>query len=153
MSNRFQSAPLSVMMFLQFFVWGAWYVTVGNFMVEEGMGDITHWAYTVGPLAAILSPFFLGMISDRYFDVEKVLGVLHLLGGGTLLIAPMFSSSPTTFIVVIGVHMLCWWRTSYGCVGRRLWRLLAHGSLGVFANAQLEYGPSSSANPVCYRRR
>ena len=108
MSNRFQSAPLSVMMFLQFFVWGAWYVTVGNFMVAEGMGDITHWAYTVGPLAAILSPFFLGMISDRYFDVEKVLGVLHLLGGGTLLIAPMFSSSPTTFIVVIGVHMLCY---------------------------------------------
>jgi len=108
MSNRFQSARLSAMMFLQFFVWGAWYVTVGNFMVAEGMGDITHWAYTVGPLAAILSPFFLGMISDRYFDVEKVLGVLHLLGGGTLLIAPMFSSSPTTFIVVIGVHMLCY---------------------------------------------
>jgi len=108
MSNRFQSARLSAMMFFQFFVWGAWYVTVGNFMVEEGMGDITHWAYTVGPLAAILSPFFLGMVSDRFFDVEKVLGVLHLLGGGALLIAPMFSSSPTTFIVVIGVHMLCY---------------------------------------------
>ena len=106
MSNRSKSVPLSIMMFLQFFVWGAWYVTVGNFMVGKGMGDITHWAYTVGPLAAILSPFFLGMVSDRYFDVEKVLAVLHLLGGVALLVAPMFSNSPTIFIVVIGVHML-----------------------------------------------
>ncbi|GMQ82179.1 MAG: MFS transporter [Rhodothermia bacterium] len=106
MSNRSKSASLSVMMFLQFFVWGAWYVTVGNFMVEKGMGDITHWAYTVGPLAAIISPFFLGMVSDRYFDVEKVLGVLHLLSGGALLLTPMFSNSPTTFILVLGVHML-----------------------------------------------
>ncbi len=96
------------MMFLQFFVWGAWYVTVGNFMVEEGMGDITHWAYTVGPLAAIISPFFLGMVADRYFDVEKLLGVLHLLSAGALLLAPMVSNSPTLFIVVLGVHMLCY---------------------------------------------
>jgi len=96
------------MMFLQFFVWGAWYVTVGNFMVKEGMGDITHWAYTVGPLAAILSPFFLGMVSDRYFDVEKVLGVLHLLGGAALLAAPMLSTAPTAFILILGLHMLCY---------------------------------------------
>ena len=47
------------MMFLQFFVWGAWYVTVGIYMGENGMGDISHWAYTVGPLAAVISPFFL----------------------------------------------------------------------------------------------
>jgi len=40
---------LGTMMFLQFFVWGGWYVTVGNFMVAEGMGTITHWAYSVSP--------------------------------------------------------------------------------------------------------
>lgn len=99
------------MMFLQFFVWGAWYVTVGIFMGENGMGDISHWAYTVGPLAAVISPFFLGMIADRYFDVEKVLGVMHLLGGAAILAAPFNSGSPTLFIVLLAVHMLCYMPT------------------------------------------
>jgi nucleoside transporter len=99
------------MMFLQFFVWGAWYVTVGIFMGENGMGDISHWAYTVGPLAAVISPFFLGMIADRYFDVEKVLGVMHLLGGAAILAAPFNSGSPTVFIVLLAVHMLCYMPT------------------------------------------
>ena len=70
------SARLSIMMFLQFFIWGAWYVTVGIFMGENGMGDVSHWAYTVGPLAAVISPFFLGMIADRYFDVETTENML-----------------------------------------------------------------------------
>lgn len=111
MSRSSTSARLSVMMFLQFFVWGAWYVTVGIFMGENGMGDISHWAYTVGPLAAVISPFFLGMIADRYFDVEKVLGVMHLLGGAAILAAPFNSGSPTVFIVLLAVHMLCYMPT------------------------------------------
>ena len=111
MSRSSTSARLSVMMFLQFFVWGAWYVTVGIFMGENGMGDISHWAYTVGPLAAVISPFFLGMIADRYFDVEKVLGVMHLLGGAAILAAPFNSGSPTLFIVLLAVHMLCYMPT------------------------------------------
>ena len=45
---------LSVLMFLQFFIFGAWYVTVGNFMAEAGMGDLIYWAYTVGPIDQIL---------------------------------------------------------------------------------------------------
>ena len=111
MSRPSTSARLSVMMFLQFFVWGAWYVTVGIFMGENGMGDISHWAYTVGPLAAVISPFFLGMIADRYFDVEKVLGVMHLLGGAAILAAPFNSGSPTLFIMLLAVHMLCYMPT------------------------------------------
>ncbi|MDA0379014.1 MAG: nucleoside permease [Bacteroidetes bacterium] len=111
MNRSSTSARLSVMMFLQFFVWGAWYVTVGIFMGEKGMGDISHWAYTVGPLAAVISPFFLGMIADRYFDVEKVLGVMHLLGGAAILAAPFNSGSPTLFIVLLAVHMLCYMPT------------------------------------------
>ena len=79
---------LGTMMFLQFFVWGGWYVTVGNFMVAEGMGTITHWAYSVSPLAAIISPFFLGFVADRYFNAEKVLGILHILSGCFLLLTP-----------------------------------------------------------------
>ena len=72
---------LSIMMFLQFFVWGAWYVTTGPYMEAHGLKSVIFWAYTVGPIAAIISPFFLGMIADRFFASERVLGVLHILGG------------------------------------------------------------------------
>ncbi len=109
--NQKLNVQLSTMMFLEFFVWGAWYVTVGNYMVEVGMGDITHWAYTVSPIAAIVSPFFLGMVADRYFDVEKILGVLHLIGGVAMLAAPFAADQPVTFIMLLGLHMLCYMPT------------------------------------------
>ena len=98
-------------MFLQFFVWGGWYVTVGNFMVAKGMETITHWAYSVSPLAAIISPFFLGFIADRYFNAEKVLGILHILSGFFLLLAPFFSSKPMIFILLLAMHMVCYMPT------------------------------------------
>ncbi len=81
---------LGIMMFLQFFIWGAWYVSLGNYMAAQGM-DVSSisWAYTVGPIAAIISPFFLGMIADRYFATERVLGVMHLLAGAAILAAPL----------------------------------------------------------------
>jgi len=105
------TSRLSVMMFLQFFVWGGWYVTIGNYMTEIGMGSLTHWAYTVGPIAAILSPFFLGLVADRLFSVEKVLGVMHLIGGTALLVTPFFADRPVLFILGLGVHMLCYMPT------------------------------------------
>lgn len=119
---------LSVMMFLQFFVWGAWYVTVGNFMKEHGMADQISWAYTVAPIAAIISPFFLGFIADRYFASERVLAVLHLLGACAMFAAP-FAASVTesaaemdpdsfmtgiyrsAFILTLLVHVLCYMPT------------------------------------------
>ncbi len=79
---------LSVMMFLQFFVWGAWYVSMTGFINRSGMSAVTGAAYTIGPLAAIIAPFFLGMVADRFFSTERVLGVLHLLGGLFLIAAP-----------------------------------------------------------------
>jgi nucleoside transporter len=111
MSHSNLSARLSVMMFLQFFVWGAWYVTVGNYMTAMGMADLTHWPYTVNPLAAIISPFFLGLIADRYFATEKVLGVLHILGGLVMFAAPMTSTSPTLFIALLALYNLCYMPT------------------------------------------
>jgi nucleoside transporter len=103
---------LSVMMFLQFFVWGAWYVTVGNYMKAHGMFDSVFWAYTVGPIAAVVSPFFLGMVADRFFATERVLGVMHLAGAAAMLCAPMAASSgPTLFILVLLAHMLCYMPT------------------------------------------
>ena len=103
---------LSVMMFLQFFVWGAWYVTVGNYMTANGMLDQVGWAYTVAPIAAIVSPFFLGFIADRYFASEKVLASLHLLGAVAMFLAPFAADiSPTVFIFVLLLHVLCYMPT------------------------------------------
>src|SRR3954470_9812049 len=56
---------LSVMMFLEFFIWGAWYVSMGPYMAAAGMGSHIGTAYTLSPIAAIVAPFFLGMIADR----------------------------------------------------------------------------------------
>lgn len=107
---------LSAMMFLQFFVWGAWYVTVGNFMKDKGMADAIGHAYTVGPIAAILSPFFLGMVADRFFATERVLGVMHLLGGGLLCCAPLVAAGSgenvaALFVGLLLLHMLCYMPT------------------------------------------
>ena len=100
-------ARLSTMMFLEFFVWGAWYATVANYMVQIGMVKHIFWAFTVGPIGAIISPFFLGMIADRYFSTERILAVLHILGGIFMLIVPFFENNPVMFIVFLGLHMLC----------------------------------------------
>jgi nucleoside transporter len=107
---------LSVMMFLQFFVWGGWYVTVGNYMGAHGMSDGIFWAYTVGPIAAIISPFFLGMVADRFFASERMLGAMHILGGAALLAAPYVARTQEPgeywpFIGVLLLHMLCYMPT------------------------------------------
>ena len=113
--SMFVTVRLSIMMFLQFFVWGAWYVTVGNYMGAHEMGDVVFWAYTVGPIAAIISPFFLGMVADRFFATERVLSAMHLFGGAALIVAPFFTpqegASPWPFIAILLVHMLCYMPT------------------------------------------
>lgn len=108
--HTFIGARLSVMMFLQFFIWGAWFVTAGNFMLKADMGDAIGWAYSVGPLAAILSPFLLGMVADRYFATERVLGVLHILGGVILFFAPL-AGSTLLFIIMLFLHSACYMST------------------------------------------
>jgi nucleoside transporter len=94
------------MMFLEFFIWGSWYVTVGNYMASAGMTGAIDWAYTVHPIAAIVSPFFLGMVADRFFATEKVLGVMHIFGGLALLAAPAFAGSPVGFVGMLLAHTL-----------------------------------------------
>lgn len=102
---------LSIMMFLQFFIWGAWYTSVAVYMTELGMKDLTHWPYTVNPVAAIVAPFFLGLVADRYFATERVLGVLHVLGGLILFITPQASASPVLFITLLLAYNLCYMPT------------------------------------------
>lgn len=104
---------LSIMMFLEFFIWGAWYVTVGNYMAAHGMADTIFWAYTVGPIAAIVSPFFLGMIADRFFASERVLALLMFIAAAAMFIAPSVghAESQWVFIAVLLVHMLAYMPT------------------------------------------
>lgn len=105
---------LSVMMFLQFFLWGSWYVTAPNFLTTIGFtgGDI-GWTYTVGPIAGIISPFFVGMIADRFFPTQRVLGAMHLIGAGLMYVASsqMGSASPSTINAIFFGYMLTFFPT------------------------------------------
>jgi nucleoside transporter len=83
---------LSVMMFLQYFVWGAWWVTLGTYLLNARTADgerifsdaFVGYAYGTSAIAAMIAPFFVGMIADRYFSTERLLCVLHLVGAGLL---------------------------------------------------------------------
>ncbi|MEQ8791552.1 MAG: MFS transporter [Pirellulaceae bacterium] len=96
------SLRLSVMMFLQFFIWGSWYVTAYLFLGKIGFGPYEiSWTYSVGPIAGMISPFFVGMIADRFFSTERVLGVMHLLGAAAMAgaIAMMGSANPEPLVL------------------------------------------------------
>ena len=111
------SARLSVMMFLQFFVWGAWYVSAPIYLmgvVHFSFADI-GWVYSVGPIAGMIAPFFLGIVADRFFATERVLGVLHLLGGAAMFWAAHLMQvdkpNPNHINLVFFAHMLCYFPT------------------------------------------
>lgn len=109
--NKLIQAKLSTMMFLEFFIWGAWYTAVAVYMTHNGMEDLTHWPFTVNPIAAIAAPFFVGLIADRYFATEKVLGTLHILGAIFMFITPFASGSPLLFILLLLAYNLCYMPT------------------------------------------
>lgn len=76
---------LCIMMFLNFFVWGAWFVTMGTYLKSTGASDVqVGLAFGTQSLGAIIAPFIIGLIADRYFDAQKILGVLHLAGAGLM---------------------------------------------------------------------
>jgi len=78
-------ARLSLMMFLQFFVWGAWFVTLGTHLGHiQFSGSQVGYSFLMNNIAAIISPFFVGMIADRFFASQKVMGILHLIGAAIL---------------------------------------------------------------------
>jgi nucleoside transporter len=89
------------MMFLQFFIWGAWFVTLGTYLGQglELDGRRIGAAYSTMPWGALLAPFFVGMIADRYFNSERVLAVCHLLGAGLL----FFASTAVDFGVLFWI--------------------------------------------------
>ena len=105
---------LSIMMFLQFFAWGAWFTTLGAALATNGLGDIIGAAYESAPIAAIFAPLFLGLIADRLFPSEKVMGVLMLLGGLLMLAMPAVGAMEgggKILVWFILAHMLCYMPT------------------------------------------
>lgn len=98
---------LSLMMFLQFFMWGAWYGQMSKYLMTTlgASGDQVGNAYSAFSLAMIIAPFFVGMIADRYFAAQKVLGVLCLLGAGVLYLITQ-NTDPDSFFMLILAYCL-----------------------------------------------
>jgi nucleoside transporter len=96
-------AQLSVMMFLEFFIWGGWFVTLGSFLGNNlnATGAETGMAYSTQSWGAIIAPFIIGLIADRFFNAEKILGVLHLIGA-----VLMYQMSQTTEFSVFYPYVL-----------------------------------------------
>jgi len=109
MSIRVQ---LSVMMFVQFFIWGAWFVTLGTYIGGglEQDGAVIGKMYETTAWGAIVAPLFIGMVADRYFYAQHVLGVLHLLGAGIIFYASTISD-PTMLFYVLVAYAFCYMPT------------------------------------------
>jgi len=94
---------LSLMMFLEFFIWGGWFVTLGTFLgnnLNAADGEIAQ-AFSTQSWGAIVAPFIIGLIADRFFNAERILGVLHLIGTGL-----MYMMSQTTDFSVFYPYVL-----------------------------------------------
>ena len=103
-STRFK---LSLLFFLEFFIWGGWFVTMGTFLSQifNATGGELAMAYETQSIGAIIAPFIIGLIADRYFAAQKILGLLHLLGAALLFIASnannFFAFYPYIFIYML----------------------------------------------------
>ncbi len=95
---------LSAMMFLQFFIWGAWFVTLGTFLGNNmnASGGQIGAAFGTQSWGAIIAPFIVGMIADRYFNAEKILGFLHLIGASLMYFMSQSNDFSAFYPLVLG---------------------------------------------------
>ena len=102
---------LSIMMFLQYFTWGAFFVTLGTYLGELGFsGERIGLCYGTSALGAIVAPFFVGMVADRFFATQRILAVLHLAGAG-LLYAASTVTEFTAFYPILLLYFICYMPT------------------------------------------
>jgi nucleoside transporter len=110
--NRLIKGRLGLMMFLEYFIWGAWYVTLGTWLAQSLHFDGKQIGVAAGATAigAMVSPFFVGLVADRLFATQRLLAVLHGLGGVSLFVTSRQSSFVPFFAVVL-FYCLCFMPT------------------------------------------
>ena len=99
---------LSLMMFLEFFIWGGWFVTLGTFLGDnlKASGAETAMAFSTQSWGAIIAPFIIGLIADRYFNAERILGILHLAGAVLMYLMYGATDFATFYPYVLGYMIL-----------------------------------------------
>jgi nucleoside transporter len=110
--NTTNKIKLSSMMFLEFFIWGAWFVTLGTFLGTnlKASGAETAAVFSTQSWGAIIAPFIIGLIADRYFNAERILGVLHLVGA--FLMYQMYQSIDlSSFYIYVFSYMVLYMPT------------------------------------------
>ena len=154
-------ARLSLMMFVQYFIYGAWLVTLGTYLGKSlgATGTQIGLAYSIPAIAAILSPFLVGMIADRFFSTERVLAALHLAGGVLLYLATT-QVTFTGFAWLFLAYTLCYMPTlaltnslSFDNMqdpGREFPRIRVLGTIGFIAVGQIigRLGADATALPL-----
>jgi nucleoside transporter len=105
-------ARLCLMMFLNYVIWGAWYVTIGTYLsvTLKFSGTQTGAVFGTTALASMITPFFVGLIADRFFATEKVMAVLHLLGAFILYFVTRATSFGTVYALML-LYCLCYFPT------------------------------------------
>jgi nucleoside transporter len=99
---------LALMMFLQYFIWSAWYVTMGTYMEANlaATGQDIGQAFSALALATMISPFLVGTIADRFFAAQKIMGVLHLVGALLLVAATRVGDSQWFYWVILAYSLV-----------------------------------------------